>query len=327
MGEACRAYRRRVTYSIVARDPATGDLGVAVQTRWFAAGSGVPWVEPGVGAVATQSFTEEGYGYHGLRLLREGRSAPDALAELVAQDGDPEVRQVGIVDASGGSAAFTGLRCVRFASHLAAPGVTVQANMMERPSVPAAMLAAYLGTEGSLAERLLAALRAAEREGGDLRGRQSAALVVAPGSTRIGTRSGIGGAAAGAGGRPAPWERVVDVRVDDHGAPLEELARLLDVSAAYDAMDEAEQAHLRGEEAAAAAATARSLALRRVDDQVVLWGAVELALAGRIGEARAALAEASAAEPRSAEHLRRFAEAGHLPGGMATLAALGLTER
>ena len=182
-----------MTYSIVARDPATGDLGVAVQTRWFAVGAGVPWVEPGVGAVASQSFSEEAYGFHGLRLLREGRTAAGALAELVAQDVDPEVRQVGIVDAAGGSAAHTGIRCVRFASHLVVAGVTVQANMMERPTVPAAMLATFLGTDGPLARRLVAALRAAEREGGDVRGRQSAAVVVAPGTGRAGDGSGVGG--------------------------------------------------------------------------------------------------------------------------------------
>ena len=323
---AC-GYPRRivlsVTYSIVARDSVTGDLGVAVQTRWFAVGAGVAWVEAGVGAVATQSFSEDAYGFHGLRLLREGWTAGDALAELVAQDVDPEVRQVGIVDASGESAAYTGLRCVRFASHLVGPGVTVQANMMERPTVPAAMLATFLGTSGPIARRLFAALRAAEREGGDVRGRQSAALVVAPGSGRAGAGSGVGGPVA-AGERPQPWERVVDLRVDDHRAPLDELSRLLDLNDAYEAMDEAEQASLRGDAAGATAAGARSVALGHDDDQVVLWNAVGLALAGRADEARAAFALASAAEPRSGEHLRRFQEAGHLPGGEATLRTLGI---
>ena len=315
---------RAMTYSIVARDPATGDLGVAVQTRWFAVGAGVAWVEPGVGAVATQSFSEDAYGFHGLRLLREGRTAASALAELVAQDVDPEVRQVGIVDAGGAAAAHTGLRCVRFASHLVVPGVTVQANMMERPTVPAAMLATFLGTEGGLAVRLVAALRAAEREGGDVRGRQSAAIVVAPGTGRPGDGSGVGGAVPGGGERPQPWARLVDLRVDDHPEPLDELARLLDLSGAYDEMDEAEQAILRGDAAGAVSAGARSVALAHGDDQVVLWSAVGLALEGRIDEARAALAAAAASEPRAAEHLRRFHEAGHLPGGAATLRALGI---
>ncbi len=313
-----------MTYSIVARDPATGDLGVAVQTRWFAVGAGVAWAEPGVGAVATQSFSEDAYGFHGLRLLREGRTAADTLAQLVAQDSDPEVRQVGIVDAAGGSAAHTGIRCVRFASHLVVPGVTVQANMMERPTVPAAMLATFLGTDGPLARRLFAALRAAEREGGDVRGRQSAALVVAPGTARAGSGSGVGGPMPAAGERPQPWTRDVDLRVDDHPSPLDELGRLLDLNDAYEAMDEAEQAALRGDEAGAAAASLQSVALAHGDDQVVLWSAVGLVAAGRIDDARAALAVALAAEPRSVEHLRRFHEAGHLPGGEATLRALGI---
>jgi uncharacterized Ntn-hydrolase superfamily protein len=313
-----------MTYSIVARDPATGDLGVAVQTRWFAVGAGVAWAEPGVGAVATQSFSEDAYGFHGLRLLREGRTAADALAELVAQDVDPEVRQVGIVDASGGSSAHTGIRCVRFASHLVVPNVTVHANMMERPTVPAAMLATFLGTDGPLARRLFAALRAAEREGGDVRGRQSAALVVVPGTGRAGRGSGVGGPMPAGGERPQPWDRLVDLRVDDHRSPLDELGRLLDLNDAYEAMDEAEQAVLRGDEAGAESASVRSVALAHGDDQVVLWSAVSLVAAGRVDDARAALAVALAAEPRSVEHLRRFHEAGHLPGGEATLRALGI---
>jgi uncharacterized Ntn-hydrolase superfamily protein len=167
-----------MTYSIVALDPATGELGVAVQTRWLAVGSMVGWVEPGVGAVASQSFSEPAYGYHGVRLMREGRTPAEALAALIADDADEAVRQVGMVDAAGRSAAHTGGRCVRYASHLVAPGVSVQANMMERSTVPAAMLAAFGAASGDLADRLLAALRAAEGEGGDVR-KQSAAIVVA----------------------------------------------------------------------------------------------------------------------------------------------------
>ena len=192
-----------MTYSIVALDPATGELGVAVQTRWFNVGNGVPWVEPGVGAVATQSFSEVAHGFNGIRLLREGRTAGEALREVLEGDEGEATRQVGIVDATGGSAAHTGLRCVRFASHLVAPGVSVQANMMDRASVPAAMLATFLGADGDLAARLLAALRAAEREGGDVRGRQSAALVVAPGPDADGAAAAaVGTTVRRAGGGP-----------------------------------------------------------------------------------------------------------------------------
>lgn len=300
-----------MTYSIVALDGATGELGVAVQTRWFNVGAVVPWVEAGVGAVATQSFSEIAHGFNGIRLMREGASAPDAMAAVLRPDDGQSVRQVGMVDAAGRSAAHTGLRCVRFASHLVAPGVSVQANMMERASVPAAMLAAYRGTDADLAGRLLAALLAAEREGGDVRGRQSAALVVAPG-------------AVDGGARPDPWARRFDLRVEDHPAPLRELARLLAVARAYEAMGAAEDASLAGDEATATEASLRSLAFAPEDDQVVLWAAVAMVMAGRVDDARAALAAATAAEPRSGEHLRRFCEAGHLPGGEATLRALGL---
>lgn len=300
-----------MTYSIVARDPATGDLGVAVQTRWFNVGAAVPFVEPGVGAVATQSFTEMGHGWHGLRLMREGRSASEALAAVLAGDPGEAVRQVGMVDAAGRAAAHTGSRCVRYASHLTADDVSVQANMMERPTVPGAMLAAFQAASGRLEERLYAALLAAEAEGGDVRGRQSAALVVAPGRLPDGTP-------------PQPWSRRVDLRVEDHRTPLDELARLLGLWSAYEAMDAAEGAELAGDTAASTLLRTRSVELAPDDDQVRLWAAVGLAVDGRVDEARVAFTAASSVEPRSAEHLRRFAEAGHLPGGEATLEALGL---
>jgi uncharacterized Ntn-hydrolase superfamily protein len=296
-----------MTYSIVALDPATGELGVAVQSRWFGVGSVVPWVEARVGAVATQSWAEPAYGAEGLRLMREGRTPDEALRELLASDTGAEERQVGMVAASGASVAFTGTRCVRHASHLTSSGVSVQANMMERATVPAAMLATFLGSTGDLADRLLAALRAAEREGGDVRGRQSAALVVAPG-----------------GDDARPWSRRFDVRVEDDRDPLGQLARVLRVARAYEAFDLAEQATAAGDTVGAGEAQRRSLALVPDDDQLVLWSAVGLAVAGRLEEARAALAEAVAVEPRAAEHLRRFAEVGQLPGGEETLRALGI---
>ncbi len=301
-----------MTYSIVALDPATGELGVAVQTRWLGVGSVVPWVEPGVGAVATQSFVEVSYGFHGLRLMRAGRAPDEALAALLAEDADEAVRQVGMVDATGRSAAHTGSRCVRYASHLVAPGVSIQANMMERSTVPAAMLAAFGAATGDLADRLLAALRAAEGEGGDVRGRQSAAIVV-----------GRGDGAPGEAPTP-PWARRIDLRVEDHRDPLGELARLVRLSRAYDAMDEAERAFLRGDAEGALAARRTSAALAPEDDMILLWAAVGLAQDGREAEARALFAQAAASEPRSGEHLRRFAEAGHLPDADAVLRALGL---
>jgi uncharacterized Ntn-hydrolase superfamily protein len=300
-----------MTYSIVALDPDTGELGVAVQSRWFSVGSVVPWLEPGVGAVATQSFVEVAHGYNGLRLLREGHSPEEALAELLRDDENAAMRQLGIVDAQGRSAAHTGSGCIRYASHLTAHGVSAQANIMERSTVPGAMLEAFGSADGDLADRLLAALLAAEGVGGDVRGRQSAALVLVPGPDADGTP-------------PKPWARTFDLHVEDHPAPLEELGRVLRIARAYLAFDEAETAYLKGDLDAALEARKRTLAFAPDDDQVVLWSAVTLAATGHPEEAREALARASAVEPRSAEHLRRFAEGGQLHGGEATLRVLGI---
>jgi uncharacterized Ntn-hydrolase superfamily protein len=291
-----------VTYSIVARDPSTGELGVAVQTRWPMVGAVVPWAEPGVGAVATQSFTEERYGPLGLERMRAGASAPDALAALLAEDAGREIRQVGMVDAGGRTAAHTGSGCVAHAGHLAATDVTVQANMMDRSTVPAAMAAAFGDgdRDGDLADRLLAALSAAEHEGGDVRGRQSAALLVAP--------------AAG----PA-WATRFDLRVDDHRAPLDELARLLRLARAYEMFDRAQDLATAGDRHAAARAMDEAHGLAPSDDQITLWAALFLAAAGRLEEGRRLFAEATASEPRGGEHLRRFVAAGQLPDAVAPL--------
>ncbi len=206
-----------MTYSIVARDPETGQLGVAVQTGTFGVGRGVPWAEAGVGAVATQSYTEHSYGPFGLQLMKAGRSAAEALAGLVAADEGERFRQVGMVDAEGRSAAHTGAGCVRECGHLVGEGFTVQANMMARDTVWGAMAAAYEEAEGTLARRLLASLEAAEAEGGDFRGSQSAALLVVE-------------------GEPTGFEwkgRVSNLRVDDHEDPVGELRRLLDIEEDY----------------------------------------------------------------------------------------------
>jgi len=201
-----------VTYSIVARDPESGELGVAVQTGTFGVGTGVPWAEAGVGAVATQSITEHSYGPFGLDLMKAGRSAEEALAGLVASDAKERFRQVGMVDAAGRAAAHTGAGCIRDCGHVVGDGFAVQANMMARDTVWDAMADAYGRATGSLARRLLAALDAAEAEGGDFRGPQSAAILVVQGEP-----TGF------------PWKgRVSNLRVDDHADPLGELRRLLD---------------------------------------------------------------------------------------------------
>ncbi|MFO7654075.1 MAG: DUF1028 domain-containing protein [Candidatus Krumholzibacteriia bacterium] len=291
-----------MTYSIVARDPATGELGVAVQTRWPFVGETVPWAEPGVGAVATQSFAEKRYGTLGLERMRAGASAPDALAALLAEDDDREIRQVGMVDGHGRSASFTGSRCVFAAGHVTSDDVAIQANMMERPTVWPAMADAYARASGDLADRLVVALRAAETEGGDVRGRQSAALVVAPADG------------------PA-WTRRFEIRVDDHAAPLDELVRLLRLARAYEAFDRADAPFQVGDVAAAAAAMDEAHALAPDDDQIVLWAALMVGAAGDIERARRLFGIARAAEPRSAEHLRRFHAAGHVPEASAAVIA------
>ncbi len=203
-----------MTYSIVARDPATGELGVAVQSHWFSVGPIVPWARAGIGAVATQSFAEAAYGPRGLDLLARGVPAAAALQRLVAADPQAASRQVAIVDAAGTAAAHTGSDCMKFAGDVQGEAVSCQANIMASARVWPAMLSAFQAVAGSLTARLLAALRAAEAEGGDLRGRQSAAIIVVP--------------AAG-----EPWDTVTSLRVEDHPEPLDELARLVDLSDAY----------------------------------------------------------------------------------------------
>ncbi|OLY94916.1 Uncharacterized conserved protein, Ntn-hydrolase superfamily [Cnuella takakiae] len=210
------------TYSIVARDEATGEIGVAVQSHWFSVGTSVSWAEAGVGAVATQSFTNKSFGIRGLALLKKGLDAQQALDSLLATDEGREVRQVAIVDTKGNVAVHTGNKCIDFAGHIKGASFSVQANMMLTNKVPQAMAAAFEKGKGKkLGERMLLALEAAQAAGGDIRGSQSAALIVVPGKSNN-----------------EPWnERINDLRVDDHATPLKELRRLYTVQVAYDFMN------------------------------------------------------------------------------------------
>src|SRR6185503_283488 len=209
------------TFSIVARDPATGELGVAVQSHWFSVGTAVPWAEAGVGAVATQSFVNPAYGPDGLALMKQGVAAPDALAQLVTKDPGEAVRQVAFVDSQGRVAAHTGKKCIAACGDHVGAGYSVQANMMENERVWPAMARAYEAAKGPLAERLLAALEAAQKEGGDIRGQQSAAILV----VRAKSTGHV-------------WEdRLVDLRVEDSLHPIEELRRLYLVHEAYEHMN------------------------------------------------------------------------------------------
>jgi uncharacterized Ntn-hydrolase superfamily protein len=284
-----------VTYSIVARDPESGRFGIAIQTCWPFVGAGCPWVESGVGAVVTQSFTEVAHGPNGLDRLRAGRSATETLADLLGADDGREVRQLGIVDAEGRAAAHTGSRCVAAAGDATADGVSVQANMMERPTVWPAMIAAWTAGRGSFVARLVAALRAAEAEGGDIRGRQSAAIVI-----------------SGPPGAPG-WQRDLDVRVDEHRAPLDELDRLIAFRLAYDALDRADPPGAAGNAVAAAAAAVEARRLAPRDPQVAVWTAIGMAAAGEVDEARRRLAEATRANARWRAFIERFIASGAQP--------------
>jgi uncharacterized Ntn-hydrolase superfamily protein len=297
-GSAGEAPRRPVhTYSIVARDPVTGDLGVAVQSHWFSVGSAVPWAEPGVGAVATQSFTEPSYGPLGLALMKAGKSAPDAMKALLSADTDREVRQVAMVDAQGRAAAHTGAKCIQAAGHEVGEGFTVEANLMDKATVWPAMAKAFRTAKGDLADRLLAALRAAQAEGGDIRGQQSAAILVVK-------------------GRPSgqPWnDRLFDLRVEDHPDPLQELGRLIQLRRAYRLMDEGDGFVTAAKWAEARAAYEAAAKLAPGIWEMPFWQAVALASSGRRDEALPIFKRVFAAEPFWKRLVPRLADVDQLP--------------
>ena len=295
-----------MTYSLVARDPETGDLGVAVQSHFFSVGSIVAWAEPGIGAVATQSFAEVSYGPRGLELMRDGRSAAGALGELVDRDQGESARQVAMIDSAGRVAVHTGHSCIAEAGHQVGVQMSAQANMMRRETVPRAMMQAYTSASGDLAERLLAALDAAEAEGGDIRGRQSAVLLV------------VGGRRS-----DTPWkERRFDLRVEDHPEPLRELRRLVGLRRAYDAVDDAEQSAMRGDLEEAARHYERARAAAPDNLEIEFWLGLSLAGSGRVEEGREHVRRAFAANDGWAELLRRLPAAGLMPDDPELMRAL-----
>lgn len=254
------------TFSIVARDPATGEFGVAVQSHWFSVGSIVPWAEAGVGAVATQSFVDPSYGKLGLDLMRAGKSAPDALKSLLAGDDGRDVRQVAMIDAQGHVAAHTGSKDIPAAGHIVGKDYSVQANLMLNDKIWPAMSHAFETTKGDLAERMMAALDAAQEAGGDIRGRQSAALIVVTGKPS---------------GRA--WaDRVFDLRVDDSAEPLKELRRLVTLQRAYNHMNAGDLAVEQKENDRALAEYGAAAKLVPDNAEMVYWHAVALVNMGRV---------------------------------------------
>ncbi len=269
---------RHGTYSIVAYDPHTGELGAAVQSHWFSVGSLCTWARPAVGAVATQSVVEPAHGPNALDLLQDGASAEEALEALLAADPLRTVRQVGVVDVQGRVAVHTGPDCIDFAGHAHGEGYSCQANMMERETVPAAMAAAFEAADGDLAARLVAALHGAQAEGGDVRGRQSAALLVAPAEGE-------------------PWRARVDLRVEDHTDPLGELDRLVALQRAYELAGAADElmAAERAEEAGALYRRAAELAPG--SDELLFWAGLAIAHTGEVAEGAAAVRRAAEVQP------------------------------
>jgi uncharacterized Ntn-hydrolase superfamily protein len=252
-----------VTYSIVARDPDTGELGVAVQSHWFAVGPIVPWARPGVGAVATQANVEISYGPRALELLQGGAGAAEALERLVSEDSGRAGRQVAVVDARGQVAAHTGEECIAFAGHVMGDGVSCQANIMTSESVWPAMLEAYTAADGALTLRLLDALDAAEREGGDIRGRQSAAVLVVPAEGEA-------------------WRSVVALRVEDHPQPLPELRRLVELHDAYALAGRGDELINEGRHDEAGELFQRASALAPENHELRFWAGLGLAQCGDV---------------------------------------------
>ncbi len=291
-----------MTYSIVARDPLTGRYGVAVQSHAYTVGPIVPWLEAGVGAIATQAFVNVSFGPIGLEMLRNGWSSEKVVAALVAGDETPEQRQIGVVDTQGRGAAHTGSACVPAAGHLVRDGFTVQGNLLERDEVWRSMAPAYeaaLVEKLPFSERLLRTLEAAEEQGGDVRGRQSAAIVIVDGELR-----------------PTRWQALnMDLRVEDHDQPVPELRRLVNLWEAQALLDEEGDAAKAGVSEAERYAQAR----RRAPEfwELAFWAAVELAKRGDLETARREMTAAVAADGRWRTTLEHMAQVGRIDPDLA----------
>ncbi|UCE40859.1 MAG: DUF1028 domain-containing protein [Candidatus Aminicenantes bacterium] len=285
------------TYSIVAYDRETGQLGVAVQSHWFSVGPIVPWVESGIGAIATQSFVEVSYGPLGLELLRAGKSPEETLSALLKADKNRDVRQVAMVDTTGRVAAHTGSNCIPEAGHYTGDGFTCQANLMLKNTVWDAMAKAFLETKGELADRLIAALESAEVEGGDIRGKQSAALIVVKGES-----SGV------------RWkDRLFDLRIEDHPAPVKELKRLLLLNKAYNHMNLGDEYLAEEKIEEAMKAYTKAMAMYPDNAEMIFWPAVTLAASGNVEKSLPLFKKVFAMDKNWAILLPRLSKVGQLP--------------
>jgi uncharacterized Ntn-hydrolase superfamily protein len=296
-GEVARPLRPVHTFSIVARDPVTGDMGVAVQSHWFAVGAEVIWGEAGVGVVATQSFIDPAYGPLGLDLMRAGKTAPEALRGLLAADQFADARQVAMLDAKGHVASHTGKNCIFAAGNVVGENYSAQANLMEKPTVWPAMGKAFELTQGDLIDRLLAALEAAQREGGDIRGKQSAAILVVRAKST---------------GRP--WlDKIVDLRVDDSSDPINELKRLVRYHRAYDHMENGDACSTKKDWDCAVREYGDAEKILPEQMEIVFWHAVTLVTSGRTEESLPLFKRVFAHEPIWADLLVRLPAAGLFP--------------
>jgi uncharacterized Ntn-hydrolase superfamily protein len=292
------------TFSIVARDSITGDLGVAVQSHYFTVGPIVAWAEPGVGAVATQSLVEVAYGPRGLALMKTKMSAPDALAQLVAADSGNAGRQVAMIDTQGRVAAYTGPKAIRDAGHLVGEQFSVQANLMANDRVWPAMAKAYRAAKGDLAERMLQSLEAAQAAGGDIRGEQSAAILIVRGTAS-----------------DRPWaDRIMDLRVDDAPKPIAELRRLVTAWRAYRWVDRGDSAVTANDFATAQVAYSEAARLAPDNMELVFWQAVGLFTVGKEEEALPLFRKVFQKEPHWVDLVPRLAgPIGLLPNDPAKL--------
>ncbi|HKB84817.1 MAG TPA: DUF1028 domain-containing protein [Ignavibacteriaceae bacterium] len=257
------------TFSIVARDPETGEMGVAVQSHWFSVGTIVTWAEAGVGAIATQSFVNASFGPRGLEMLKQGMTPQQAVDSLLASDEGREFRQLAIIDSKGNVASYTGKKCVQPAGNLVGDNFSTQANLMINDKVWPAMAEAFNTTTGPLAERMMAALEAGQKAGGDIRGKQSAAMLVVRGKST-----------------GKVWEdRLIDLRVDDSPEPIKELKRLLKVHRAYDHMNAGDLAVEKGDMKLALIEYSTAEEMFPDNAEMKYWHAVTLANNGKMDEA------------------------------------------